>query len=129
MPELSPALQQWVNIVMIWVGFGSLAGLVARVILPAGEPSGALPMLALGITGSAVGLGVLSYWIADRPSNPIGPLGFLAATIGAMTLLVGYRVLQAIVPRPAEDAAAEAETEDAPDEDEDEDEDDEEEDE
>ena len=34
MPELSPVAQTWVNVVLIWVGFGSLAGLLARVILP-----------------------------------------------------------------------------------------------
>ena len=55
MPELSPLAQTWVNVVLIWIGFGSLAGLLARVILPFQEPTGSLPTLTLGITGSAIG--------------------------------------------------------------------------
>jgi uncharacterized membrane protein YeaQ/YmgE (transglycosylase-associated protein family) len=99
MPELSPTAQHWVIVVLIWVGFGSLAGLLARVILPVREPSGPLPTLTLGITGSAVGLGVLTWLMGDRPLNPLGPLGFLSATGGAFFLLLLYRTLHAVVPR------------------------------
>ena len=53
MPELSPLAQSWVPIVLIWIGFGSLAGLLARAILPLAQPSGSLSTLTLGITGSA----------------------------------------------------------------------------
>ena len=76
MPELSPVAQTWVNVVLIWIGFGSLAGLLARVILPLAEPSGSLPTLTLGITGSAIGLGLLSWIQGGGPSNPISPVGF-----------------------------------------------------
>ncbi len=99
MPELSPATQQWVNVVLIWVGFGSLAGLLARVILPFREPSGSLPTLTLGIAGSAVGLGLLSWIQRGSPLNPIGLLGFLAAVGGAFGLLLLYHVLRITVHR------------------------------
>ena len=96
---LSAAAQHWIVVVLIWVGFGSLAGLLARVVLPLREPSGPLPTLTLGITGSAVGLGILSWVLGDSPLNPISPQGFLAATGGALLLLVLYCGLQAIVHR------------------------------
>ena len=48
MPELSPFAQTWLNVVLIWIGFGSLAGLLARAILPLAEPAGSLPTLTLG---------------------------------------------------------------------------------
>ena len=99
MPELSPLAQTWVNIVLIWIGFGSLAGLAARAILPLSEPSGSLPTLTLGITGSAIGLGVLSWIQGGGPSNPIGPLGFLAAAGGAFGLLLVYHFLRLVVHR------------------------------
>ena len=57
MPELSPAAQHWEYIILVWVGLGSLAGLLARMILPVREPSGALATLTLGITGSCLGPG------------------------------------------------------------------------
>jgi uncharacterized membrane protein YeaQ/YmgE (transglycosylase-associated protein family) len=99
MPELSPWAQHWVNIVLIWVGFGSLAGLLARMILPVREPSGALATLTLGMTGSALGLGALSWSLGNRPLNPLSPSGFLAATGGAFALLVFYHLLHLITRR------------------------------
>jgi uncharacterized membrane protein YeaQ/YmgE (transglycosylase-associated protein family) len=98
-----------VNVVLIWVGFGSLAGLLARIVLPIREPSGPLPTLTLGITGSAVGLGILSWATGNGPMNPISLAGFLAATAGALGLLVLFRVLQAIVPRAGDAATADTE--------------------
>jgi uncharacterized membrane protein YeaQ/YmgE (transglycosylase-associated protein family) len=108
MPELSPIAQSWVNIVLIWIGFGSLAGLLARVSLPLQEPSGSLPTLTLGIAGSAIGLGLLSWIQGGGPANPIGPLGFLAAVGGAFGLLLFYHFLRVVVHRqhPEEELAA-----------------------
>jgi uncharacterized membrane protein YeaQ/YmgE (transglycosylase-associated protein family) len=99
MQDFSPTTQAWVNIVLMWVGFGSLAGLLARVILPFREPSGSLPTLTLGITGSAVGLGLLSWIQGGGPSNPISPIGFLAAVAGAFGLLLVYHLLRVVVHR------------------------------
>jgi uncharacterized membrane protein YeaQ/YmgE (transglycosylase-associated protein family) len=100
MPELSPVAQTWVNIVLIWIGFGSLAGLLARAILPLEKPAGSLPTLTLGITGSAIGLGLLTWIQGGGPSNPISPLGFLAAVAGAFGLLLVYHFLRIVVHRP-----------------------------
>jgi uncharacterized membrane protein YeaQ/YmgE (transglycosylase-associated protein family) len=99
MPELSPVAQTWVNIVLIWVGFGSLAGLLARAVLPFQEPTGSLPTLTLGITGSAIGLGLLSWIQGGGPSNPISAVGFLSAVAGAFGLLLGYHFLRVVVHR------------------------------
>lgn len=89
---LSPAAQQWVNVVLIWVGFGTLAGLLATVILPQRHSVGPFLAMVMGIVGSMIGLLGLSWLFPDRPLNPISPLGFLAATIGAFLLLILYRV-------------------------------------
>ena len=101
MPELSPVAQAWVQVVLVWVGFGSLAGLLARAILPHKEPSGSLPTLTLGITGSAIGLGMLSWIQGGGPSNPISPPGFLAAMAGAFGLLLVFHFLRIVVHRPS----------------------------
>ena len=94
MTELSITAQHWVAVVLIWVGLGSLAGLLARIVLPVREPSGPLPTLTLGITGTAVGLGVLSWVLRGNHFNPISPLGFLASTAAALVLLVVYNVVR-----------------------------------
>jgi uncharacterized membrane protein YeaQ/YmgE (transglycosylase-associated protein family) len=99
MPELSTTAQHWTNVVLIWVGFGSLAGLLARGVLPLERPSGAFSTLTLGMTGSAIGLGGLSWALGGRPLNPLSPLGFVAATGGTLVLLVLYGLLQTLVHR------------------------------
>jgi uncharacterized membrane protein YeaQ/YmgE (transglycosylase-associated protein family) len=100
--ELSATAQHWVNVVLIWVGFGSLAGILARAVLPFREPYGPWLTLTLGIVGSAVGLGGLSWIVGNAPHNPISPQGFLAATVGAFCAFIIYRVLRAVVPHEGE---------------------------
>ncbi len=102
--ELSPVAQHWVNVVLIWVGFGALAGMLAKVVLPVRHPSGPVPTLVLGILGSMVGLLALSWLVTERPLNPITPVGFLAATGGAFCLLILYRVSRALFSRGENDA-------------------------
>jgi len=105
--ELSQTAQHWVNVVLIWVGFGTLAGLLARVILPARQPSGPVLTLLLGVLGSLIGLLALSLLFRDRQLNPISPLGFLAATAAAFLLLILYRVLYACLLKRKEDPGGE----------------------
>jgi uncharacterized membrane protein YeaQ/YmgE (transglycosylase-associated protein family) len=107
--EFSQAAQHWANVGLIWIGFGSLAGLLARIVLPVREPSTALPTLALGIAGSALGLAILSWALGPRPLNPISPLGMLAAAGGALVLLVLYQVVHAVGGKAAERDAEENE--------------------
>jgi uncharacterized membrane protein YeaQ/YmgE (transglycosylase-associated protein family) len=105
MPELSPNLQAWLQAALVWIGFGSLAGLAARMLLPFREPTSPLSTLTLGITGSAVGLGVLTWAQGGGPSNPISPIGFLAAAGGAAVLLLVYHFLRYTVPRESKPSA------------------------
>ncbi len=90
--ELSEAAQQWVNLVLIWIGFGALVGLLTKAMLPGRVPQGTVGTLLIGVMGCALGPLVLTlFW--DRPKfNPISPLGFLAAIGGAFVLLIGYRL-------------------------------------
>ncbi len=109
--ELSQAAQHWAYVVLIWIGFGSLAGLLARVVLPVREPTSLLPALALGIAGSALGLAVYSWAIGNRQLNPISPVGFLAAAGGALVLLAIYQVIHAYWPTHADEDQPAAEDE------------------
>jgi uncharacterized membrane protein YeaQ/YmgE (transglycosylase-associated protein family) len=100
--DLSPAAQQWVNVVLIWVGFGTLAGLLgllATAILPLGRRVGPFSTLVMGIVGSTLGLLGLSWLFPGRLVNPISPLGLLAATCGAALLLLFCRLGSACLAR------------------------------
>ena len=93
--ELSPEAQQWVNVVLIWIGFGTLSGLLAMLILPLQQNSHPAASMILGILGSTLGLLGLSWILQGRQFNPISPVGFLAATAGAFLLLILSRLCRA----------------------------------
>ncbi len=93
--ELSQVAQHWVNVVLLWVGFGTLAGLLAQVLVPGREPAGAVGTVVIGILGSTIGPLLLSHLVGKSRFNPISPLGFLFAIGAAFALLVGYRLLLA----------------------------------
>jgi uncharacterized membrane protein YeaQ/YmgE (transglycosylase-associated protein family) len=95
--ELSQAAQQWVNVVLIWVGFGTLAGLLAKSLIPGREPSGAVPTVLIGVVGSVVGPLLLCHVLEPVDFNPISPLGFLASVGGAVAALLVYRLLVGLV--------------------------------
>ena len=97
----SETAQHWVNLVLIWIGFGTLAGLLAKAVLPGRDPSGTVGTLVIGVAGSTLGLLVLYRFILGpeegRSFNPISPVGMLAAAGGAFALLIAYRLLAACV--------------------------------
>ena len=89
-PEIA---QQWANDILVWVGFGTLVGLLAKAIMPGRDPGGAVATLAMGIGGTIVGCGSLMYFYSGARVTPISIMGFLAATGGAFVLLFFYRLL------------------------------------
>ena len=97
---LSPAAEQWIKVVLIWVGFGTLVGLLATMVFPFRRPAGPFWAVVTGIAGSTVGLLGLSWLFPGREFNPISPLGFLASTVGAFVLLVLYRLASALFGKP-----------------------------
>ena len=111
--EFCQGAQQWVNVVLIWIGFGTLAGLLAKTVLPGRDPCGTVATMVIGIAGSTLGLVILGRFTQDYcqkgPPNPISPVGMLAATGGAFALLLAYRVLVTcvLIDHPKEEEAEE----------------------
>ena len=89
---MRPEAQQWVDLVLIWVGFGTLVGLMAKAVMPGRDPGGAVATLAMGVGGTVIGCGVLTYFCEQR-ITPLSPVGFFVATAGAFVLLFFYRLL------------------------------------
>ncbi|HTN73932.1 MAG TPA: GlsB/YeaQ/YmgE family stress response membrane protein [Pirellulaceae bacterium] len=92
-PELSALLSQWINDVLVWVGFGTIVGLLAKAIMPGRDPGGAVATLAMGIGGTVIGCGVVSFFVEGPRITPISPLGFFVGTGGAFIILFFYRLL------------------------------------
>ena len=86
-------VNQIANTILVWVGFGTLTGLLAKAIMPGRDPGGAVATLLMGIGGAVIGCGILSFFCEGQRVTPISPLGFVVATIGAFIILFFYRLL------------------------------------
>ena len=73
-----------------WIVFGLVVGVIAKLIMPGKDPGGMIVTVILGIAGAVVGgyLGRMLGWY-----GPDQAAGFIVATLGAILLLVVYRVV------------------------------------
>src|SRR6186997_1768736 len=92
-PEILSLAQQWANDVLVWIGFGTVVGLLAKAIMPGRDPGGPVATLLMGIGGTVIGCGLVSYFYQGQRVTPISPLGLAVATGGAFIILFFYRLL------------------------------------
>lgn len=90
--QLPPDVKVWADLFLIWIGFGTLVGLMAKAVMPGRDPGGAIATLAMGVGGTVIGCAVLTYF-SGHHVTPVSPLGFVVATVGAFVLLAFYRLL------------------------------------
>lgn len=92
-PELLLQAKECAHILLEWVGFGTLTGLLAKAVMPGKDPGGAVATLAMGIGGTVIGCGILAFLSPDLRVTPVSALGFFVATAGAFVLLFFYKLL------------------------------------
>lgn len=92
-PEMTELAQHIAHEVLVWIGFGTVVGLTAKLIMPGRDPGGAIGTMLMGIGGSLIGCGVLLLINSEYRVSPVSPLGFVAGTAGAFLLLVFFRLL------------------------------------
>jgi uncharacterized membrane protein YeaQ/YmgE (transglycosylase-associated protein family) len=85
--------QLWANDILVWIGFGTLVGLLAKAIMPGRDPGGAVATLAMGIGGTVVGCGLVGYFFTGCRVTPISVVGLAAGTGGAFAILFFYKLL------------------------------------
>jgi uncharacterized membrane protein YeaQ/YmgE (transglycosylase-associated protein family) len=91
--QLPTQFQQIANDVLVWIGFGTVVGLLAKAVMPGRDPGGSIATLAMGVGGTIIGCGTLSYFYEGQRVTPISPMGLLVGTGGAFILLLFYRLL------------------------------------
>lgn len=77
---------------LLWIIIiGFVAGAVAKLIMPGKDPGGFIVTIVLGVAGAllATFLGRLIGWYEPGKSA-----GFIAAVVGAIILLVVYRLIK-----------------------------------
>jgi uncharacterized membrane protein YeaQ/YmgE (transglycosylase-associated protein family) len=76
--------------VLMWIVFGFFVGLVAKIVMPGRDPGGFIVTILLGIAGAVLG-GLLGRALGlYREGDAVG---FVMAVLGALLLLVFYRVI------------------------------------
>jgi uncharacterized membrane protein YeaQ/YmgE (transglycosylase-associated protein family) len=91
--ELSADVQSWVNLILVWIGFGTVVGFTANLFLPAGKPPAFFANLVIGITGSCVGPVAFVLFLKPQHFHPMSPIGFAIAILASIVLLIFYRFL------------------------------------
>ena len=77
--------------VLLWILFGLVVGIVARLLMPGPDPGGVVMTVILGIVGAMLGgwLGrVLGFYREGEAA------GFIMAVIGAVIILAIYRLVR-----------------------------------
>lgn len=80
--------------ILAWILFGLIAGVIAKLLMPGRDPGGFIVTILLGIIGALVG-----GWLATALGLGGGVSGFdfvsfLTAVIGAILLLLVYRLVK-----------------------------------
>jgi uncharacterized membrane protein YeaQ/YmgE (transglycosylase-associated protein family) len=83
----------WFILVLLVVGL--IAGALARLLVPGPDPMSLAGTWLLGVLGSLLG-GFLGYVLlgADRDDGAVQASGLIGSVIGAIILLLIYRVVQ-----------------------------------
>ncbi|HEY6198343.1 MAG TPA: GlsB/YeaQ/YmgE family stress response membrane protein [Candidatus Binatia bacterium] len=72
-----------------WIVFGLIVGIVAKFLTPGRDPGGFIVTILIGIVGALLG-GFIGRAIGLYHEND--PVGFVMAVIGAIVLLLLYRM-------------------------------------
>jgi uncharacterized membrane protein YeaQ/YmgE (transglycosylase-associated protein family) len=73
-----------------WILIGLIAGVLGKAIMPGRDPGGFIVTILLGIAGALLA-GFLGRFAGFYASGR--PAGWIAATLGAIVILIAYRAI------------------------------------
>lgn len=79
--------------IISWIIFGLVAGLIAKLLMPGRDPGGFIITILLGIAGAVVG-GFIATQFGYGGVDGFNLGSFVVAVLGAIILLIGYRMLR-----------------------------------
>jgi len=79
--------------ILSWIVMGLLVGIVAKFIMPGGDPGGFIITILLGIGGAFVG-GYVASFLGIGTFTGFNFGSFLIATGGAILILILYRAIK-----------------------------------
>ena len=78
--------------ILAWIGFGLIAGAIAKFIMPGKDPGGCLGTVVIGILGAVIGGFVGSELLDIGSVTGFNLRSFGIAILGAIILLTLYRL-------------------------------------
>jgi uncharacterized membrane protein YeaQ/YmgE (transglycosylase-associated protein family) len=79
--------------ILWWIGFGLIAGILAKLIMPGKDPGGCIITILLGIAGALIG-GFIGTQMGWGSIDGFDLHSFALAVGGAILLLILYRLLK-----------------------------------
>ena len=76
--------------ILLWIVFGLVVGVVAKFLMPGNDPGGIFVTILLGIVGATLGGWIGRVMGMYREGEPAG---FIMAVVGAVVLLLLYRLV------------------------------------
>lgn len=76
-----------VVLILTWIAFGLLVGLMARAIMPGRQSMGLIATTLLGVVGSFLG-GLVGNLLVGYEVLRLHPAGFIGSVLGALLVLV-----------------------------------------
>jgi uncharacterized membrane protein YeaQ/YmgE (transglycosylase-associated protein family) len=76
--------------ILSWIVFGLVIGFIAKLLMPGKDPGGVIVTILLGIAGALLG-GFIGRAMGFY--GPEQPAGWIMSILGAIVLLVLYRVM------------------------------------
>lgn len=76
-----------------WILLGLVAGALAKLLMPGKDPGGCIITMAIGIVGALLG-GWIATLLGYGGVNEFNLYSLIVATLGAVLLLVIYRVIK-----------------------------------
>jgi uncharacterized membrane protein YeaQ/YmgE (transglycosylase-associated protein family) len=80
--------------IISWIVFGLIAGLIAKFLMPGRDPGGFIITILLGIAGAVVGGFIANALGIGDGTTTFSWHSLLIAVIGALVLLIGYRMIK-----------------------------------
>jgi uncharacterized membrane protein YeaQ/YmgE (transglycosylase-associated protein family) len=76
--------------IIAWIIIGGIAGLIAKLLMPGKDPGGCIITILLGVAGALIAgwIGHAVGWYRTGQGA-----GFIAAIIGAIVILIIYRLI------------------------------------
>lgn len=79
--------------ILAWIVFGLIAGAIAKLLMPGKDPGGFIVTILIGIVGAIIG-GFIGSALGFGEVTGFDLRSFFVAVIGAIVLLIGYRMVR-----------------------------------